>query len=229
MRSQEGLLFAIANAPSMCCNCTMSKPAAAVKVARTSRGTSAARGLMLPNTGKFVVPGHESIGKVAVKVPKSTVTVEAELYKAIAKGATAVWDSLIKHLRVDEQVSITPVLARNLLDIGMPARLVSDLTETLGVSASELSYLMDIDRSTVTRLKQNDKPVPMHSAESILRLVEVKQLATEVFGSAEKASKWLNKPHPMFGSRPPLGEVRSSYGAQHVKDVLLATKYGGVV
>lgn len=234
----------------------MSKHAAAPKAGKTARRTSATRGHVLSSTGEFAIPGRGATIKVKTQsgaiqeaVAKTTKSAKAAAAAAVAlekklarrvsdepsepfaksSSAYGVWDTLLTHLSVDQPVSITPVLARNLLDIGLPARLVTGLTEMLGVSSTDLSYLMDIDRSTVTRLKQGDRVVPMHSAESILRLLEIKQLATEVFGSPETASKWLSKPHPLFGSKPPIGEIRSSYGAQHVKDVLLAIKYGGVV
>lgn len=214
----------------------MTKAATTSKVSGSSRKASATRRLLLPKTGQFITDPSVDLDKVNRRIRKELET-NLAASQAVKKAYSTIesprdyasWEELLKNLIVDRKFAITSEQAVKMLDKGLPAKLVPDLIQTLGVAATELSYLIGLDRSTVTRLKQNDKPLPMHSAESILRLVEVKQLAAEVFGSTDTADKWLNKPHPMFGSKPPLAETRSSYGAQHVKDVLLAIKYGGVV
>ena len=66
-------------------------------------------------------------------------------------------------------------------------------------------------------------------ADSVLRLIELQELAEEVFGDQEAAKTWLHKPHPLFGEMQPVEIAKSSYGAQRVKQVLVAIKYGGVV
>ena len=58
---------------------------------------------------------------------------------------------------------------------------------------------------------------------------DIKQLANEVFASEAEAWLWLNRPHPMFDDRSPLQAAETSSGADHVKEVLLSIKYGGVV
>ncbi len=69
----------------------------------------------------------------------------------------------------------------------------------------------------------------MHSAESVLRLLELDQMAADTFESEAEASQWLRRPHPMLDGETPLESARTSYGAQRVKDILLAIQYGGVV
>jgi len=56
--------------------------------------------------------------------------------------------------------------------------------------------------------------------------IELETLAQETFETAEEAAAWLRRPHPMLGGKAPLGCGKSSYGAQRVRDILLAIKYG---
>lgn len=154
---------------------------------------------------------HAAIrGRVEVK-PASWY----ELLRAFAKGGFS------NNLSNDYAVQ--------LLDAGMPARLVPELTEKLGLTKTELSVLMGLDRSTATRLSSADKTVPAHSSEVVLRLLELHEMAVDVFGSEASGREWLNKPHPSFGGEPPIKDARSSYGADKVKEVLTAIKYGGAV
>jgi len=68
------------------------------------------------------------------------------------------------------------------------------------------------------------------SRTSLRRLkIELESLAKETFDTADEAARWLRHSHPMLGGVTPLECAKSSDGAERVKDVLLAIKYGNVV
>ena len=69
----------------------------------------------------------------------------------------------------------------------------------------------------------------MHSAEGVLRLLELDQMASDTFASDEEAASWLRRAHPMLDGESPLEATKTSFGAQRAKDILVAVKYGGVV
>jgi len=71
------------------------------------------------------------------------------------------------------------------------------------------------------------KGLPAHAAETLLRLVEVHDMAADVFATEEGASAWLRTPHPLLDNEVPLDAVKTSYGAQLIKNLLMSTKYGG--
>lgn len=139
------------------------------------------------------------------------------------------WDELLDNVRQHHGLQLSAERAYRLVSQGMPARLVDPISQTLGMAKADLAILMGLDRSTATRLSAADKTVPMHSAESVLRLLELHELATDVFGTLEQAKAWLQRPHPLFDEAAPVEAARSSYGAQRVKDMLVSIKYGGVV
>jgi putative toxin-antitoxin system antitoxin component (TIGR02293 family) len=60
-------------------------------------------------------------------------------------------------------------------------------------------------------------------------LVELAKMANDIFASEEDAFAWMRKSHPMLDGDSPFQAAKTSFGAQSVKDILLAIKYGGAV
>lgn len=54
----------------------------------------------------------------------------------------------------------------------------------------------------------------------------VEQLANEIFESEDEAWGWLNTPHPMLDGKTPMQAAETSSGAEYVKEILVAIKYG---
>ena len=92
-----------------------------------------------------------------------------------------------------------------------------------------MAEYLDLDRSTANRRSAKGQLLPVHSAEGVLRLLELDQMASDTFETDEESSQWLRRPHPMLEGETPLQAAKTSFGAQRVKDILLAIKYGGVV
>ena len=59
-----------------------------------------------------------------------------------------------------------------------------------------------------------------------MQFADLIALATEVFGTVEKASIWLTTPHPMLEDETPLQRARTPWGLQRVRAMLGAFKYG---
>ena len=119
--------------------------------------------------------------------------------------------------------------AYEILKQGVPSRSLTALSEYMGIGKSDLAELVDLDRTTAHRKVASDKPLPMHAAESVLRLLELNQLAEDTFETPEGAAAWLRREHPMLGGETPLSCAKSAYGAERVKEILIALKYGGAV
>jgi len=58
---------------------------------------------------------------------------------------------------------------------------------------------------------------------------EVERMAEDTFGSNEVAGCWLRKHHPLLDEKTPLQAAQTEAGAERVKSILVAIKYGGVV
>ena len=112
---------------------------------------------------------------------------------------------------------------------GIPSRAIGPLSDYLGVGKGQVVDYLDLDRTTVNRRASKDQLLPIHSAEGVLRLLELDQMASDTFESEDEAAAWLRRPHPMLDGESPLEAAKTSFGAQRAKDILVAVKYGGVV
>ena len=119
--------------------------------------------------------------------------------------------------------------AYNIVKVGIPSRSLTPLSEYLGLAKGSVAAYLDLDRATATRKEAKDELLPTYAAESMLRLLELDGLAKETFETPEEAAGWMRQPHPMLGGEAPLECAKSGFGAQRVKDILVAIKYGGVV
>ena len=119
--------------------------------------------------------------------------------------------------------------ALRILKRGISSKVIAPLSEYLMVGKGDLVLILDLDRTTALRRAGKDQPLPMHSAESVLRLLELKELANDTFETEDVALGWLRRPHPMLDGETPLESAKTSFGSKRVKDILVAIKHGGVV
>jgi putative toxin-antitoxin system antitoxin component (TIGR02293 family) len=120
-----------------------------------------------------------------------------------------------------------PAYAYQLIKRGLSSEWIEPVRQHLGVSNGELAELIGLGRRQVNRLSANKLSLPAHAAEMMLRLLEVHDMAVDVFGSRATACAWLSRPHPMLVGECPRTATKTSYGAAKVKDLLVATKYSG--
>lgn len=119
--------------------------------------------------------------------------------------------------------------AYEILKRGVPSRALIALGDFLGVGMGALADVVGLDRATVSRNVASNQALPMHAAESVLRLLELQCLAEDTFETPDAASAWMLCGHSMLDGEAPLERVKSAYGSDQVKEILVALKYGGVV
>lgn len=120
-----------------------------------------------------------------------------------------------------------PAMGHRLIRKGLSSRIIEPVSQYLGLGKGVLAQHMDLDRGTATRLTAKGQDLPPHAAESLLRLVEIHDMAADVFATQADASTWLRTQHPLLDNEVPLDAIKTSYGAQLVKNLLMSTKYGG--
>ena len=119
--------------------------------------------------------------------------------------------------------------ALRILKRGISSQVIAPLSDYLAIGKGELVSMLDMDRTTALRRAGKDLPLPTHSAENVLRLLELEDIANDTFESEDAALTWLRKPHPMLDGESPLESAKTSFGSRRVKDILIAIKYGGIV
>lgn len=153
---------------------------------------------------------------------------------------SAIWDMLEStepgqqhasaRIMVEKRLAgLSSVGACKLLKRGISSQTIGPLSDYLGLGKGIIAEYLDLDRSTANRRVAKGQLLPIHSAESVLRLLELGQMAADTFETEDESSAWLRRPHPMLDGDSPLELAKTSYGAQRVKDMLLAIQFGGVV
>lgn len=112
---------------------------------------------------------------------------------------------------------------------GVPSRVLTALGDYLGIGRGTLADLLGLSRAVAHRKVASNQALPMHAAESVLRLLELQCLAEDTFETPGAASAWMLCGHSMLDGEAPLERVKSAYGSDQVKEILVALKYGGVV
>jgi putative toxin-antitoxin system antitoxin component (TIGR02293 family) len=150
---------------------------------------------------------------------------------------STVWDILFrrhpdaKARRVKGKIKtflISNDVAHALVREGISGQILAPLGELLELGPTQLAPVIGVDRTTARRYARDDQDLPKHSAETVLRLAVLEAVALDVFATEEAAHGWLKKVHPMLGESP-IDAASTSYGAQHVREILNAIKYGGAV
>lgn len=137
--------------------------------------------------------------------------------------------SKVRVLAQGKLLGLNSSSAYRIVKQGISSKAIGPLSDYLGVGKGQVVDYLDLDRTTVSRRAAKDQLLPMHSAEGVLRLLELDEMASDTFESEEDAANWLRRPHPMLDGESPLEATKTSYGAQRAKDILVAVKYGGVV
>jgi uncharacterized protein (DUF2384 family) len=55
------------------------------------------------------------------------------------------------------------------------------------------------------------------------------RMLRETFATPTDARHWWRSPHPVLGGAAPSAAARTASGAERVREVLVALRYGGVV
>lgn len=124
---------------------------------------------------------------------------------------------------------LTAELAHRIVKRGISSRAIGALSAYLGVGKNSVAEYLDLDRGTANRWAARNQRLPTHSADGVMRLLELDRMAADTFESEAESARWLRRPHPMLDGETPLAAAKTSFGAQQVKDILVAVKYGGVV
>jgi len=145
---------------------------------------------------------------------------------AAPPGETA---ALERSVSLDSFAPLTSAMGYSIITRGLSGAILEPLGEYLGVTPSALAKLVGLDLRAAQRVAITGNKLAVPVAECVLRLLEMNQLALDVFESTDTASAWLTRPHPLLAGRAPFDWAQSAYGSERVKEILVAVKYGGAV
>ncbi len=139
-----------------------------------------------------------------------------------------------KHSAQESAAAAEAVIVREIASAALPrAPLIRAAPAALGTlakqgySQAEIHALV-VPKRTLARRHAANEPLSIEETDKALRLERVASLATRVFGSADKANRWLRKPKRQLDGGTPLAFLGSEAGARVVEEMLQRIDFGMV-
>lgn len=107
----------------------------------------------------------------------------------------------------------------------VPFASVQTLAQRIRVDPTEVLAVIGIPERTAARRREQGY-LKADEADRLLRVARVVEEATRVFGSEDKAARWLKTTHPLLGDVTPFSLLDSDAGAKSVTDELTRIDYG---
>ena len=119
-----------------------------------------------------------------------------------------------------------PVNCRFLAIKGVPKNEYNNFIHIVfNFTDKEFAVIAGTSARTLSRLKPTQN-IPTQAAEVTISLMRAYDKATQIFGTQEKAVKWLKAPNQVLGGITPVQAMSSRFGAEEVMDILGRIEYG---
>lgn len=115
------------------------------------------------------------------------------------------------------------------------ARMVEDGLPAAALTAAVAAGLTpaDLDLIAPARTRRhrvaNELPLSADESDGLIRLLRLQTLAEDVFGSPEKAGRWLHAPHMLLEGATPIATARTETGGRIVEDLIASIRWGAAV
>ena len=104
--------------------------------------------------------------------------------------------------------------------------IMTALKEISSMSDDEISSILDISEKTFRTYKSTKKNLSMRLTEHAIALYVLFKHGTEVFGSEDEFTKWLNKNNFHFDGNTPYSYLQVISGIKFIDDRLIAMEFG---
>lgn len=126
-----------------------------------------------------------------------------------------------------ENLLQTPIRSGNDLAELAVERVGVDVIDRLGeygLKADELLFI--IPRRTLSHRRQHGERLSTDESDKAIRLAKIVAQANAVFGSTEKAMRWLRNPQGRFAGKTALDMAATEHGARLVEEALVQIDEG---
>jgi len=110
---------------------------------------------------------------------------------------------------------------------GLPASLLVGLARHYHISRHQAYHLVGLKPATGDRKVRDKGRLTPEVSERLTRIAQIEAEAIDVLGDEPSAHRWLETPNPALGDERPLEIIDTGYGAEAVRRVLGAIRYGG--
>jgi len=109
---------------------------------------------------------------------------------------------------------------------GLPVQTLTLLAEELSVERKALARVVGISDRTLSRRIAKSERLSAEESDRTVRLARVIALATDTFGTREKASVWLQTPNRVLEGQTPLSLLDTDSGVRSVETVIGRIEWG---
>jgi len=110
---------------------------------------------------------------------------------------------------------------------GLSAKILVSFARHYQISLKHAYRLAGVSTATADRKIRKKEDLAPDATERLTRIAQIEAEAIEVLGDEATARRWLETPNAALGGEPPLGMVDTGYGAEAVRRLLGAIRYGG--
>jgi putative toxin-antitoxin system antitoxin component (TIGR02293 family) len=137
----------------------------------------------------------------------------------------------VKSLALGETLGITysldnPLILVETIRKGLPTKVIAALASCLNMPISALEHVLPVSHRTLQRYEKEDRALPQELSDHVVQVAKIFIRAEEVFGSREKARKWLKEPCVALGSNTPIEMMDTFSGVRMIEDELGRIEYG---
>ena len=111
-------------------------------------------------------------------------------------------------------------------EAGVPMQAVRHLQAHMGLTNREMSEVMSISQSTLTRRQNARSNLTRDEAEKAIQLSAVIAHGLEVFGNEPDLHRWLHAENKALGGIRPQSLLSSALGREQVREILGRIEWG---
>jgi putative toxin-antitoxin system antitoxin component (TIGR02293 family) len=108
---------------------------------------------------------------------------------------------------------------------GLPGNTIGKMAQIFDINKNQIYLLLNLKPKTAQRAAVKTS-LSVDTSDHIVQILKVFKRCTDVFGSKEKASLWLNNPNLALGGEIPIRLMDTMEGISLVHDTVTRIEYG---
>ena len=106
---------------------------------------------------------------------------------------------------------------------------IKPMIKYLGYSQQEVANILEVDPSTLSRWKKEDKPIGKLRSKTMYDIDHIITKGIRIFGSEENFKEWLYTTNYALGDKKPVELLKDPYGIEMVDSAIEAMSWGNVM
>tara|TARA_R110002020_G_scaffold451951_1_gene666204 strand:- start:48 stop:515 length:468 start_codon:yes stop_codon:yes gene_type:complete len=114
-------------------------------------------------------------------------------------------------------------------DVSVTFHDTGEIFDFLDFTQQDVSEMLEVDPSTLSRWRKEDRKLSKMLTKSILEMDQVIAKGIRIFGSEELLSQWLHTENSSLGGQKPSTLMKSPYGVDRVNETMEAMSWGSIL